>query len=72
MAELVFFSGTMDSGKSTLALQTHHNHEARGLDGLLYTRQDRAGEAVISSATRIADTITGVMPPPGRVQCPTK
>lgn len=49
MAELVFFSGTMDSGKSTLALQTHHNHEARGLDGLLYTRQDRAGEAVISS-----------------------
>ena len=30
MAELQFFTGTMDSGKSTLALQTHHNHAARG------------------------------------------
>ena len=30
MAELVFFSGTMDSGKSTLALQMEHNHTARG------------------------------------------
>jgi thymidine kinase len=49
VAELVFFSGTMDSGKSTLALQTHHNHRARGREGLLFTRQDRAGEAVISS-----------------------
>lgn len=49
MSELVFFSGTMDSGKSTLALQTAHNHAARGRDGLLFTRQDRAGEAVISS-----------------------
>lgn len=49
MSELVFFSGTMDSGKSTLALQTAHNHAARGRDGLLFTRQDRAGEATISS-----------------------
>ncbi len=49
MSDLVFFSGTMDSGKSTLALQTAHNHAARGRDGLLFTRQDRAGEAVISS-----------------------
>jgi thymidine kinase len=49
MAELVFFSGPMDCGKSTLALQMHHNHAARGRDGLLFTRQDRAGAAVISS-----------------------
>ena len=49
MAELVFFSGTMDCGKSTLALQMHHNHVARGRDGVLYTRQDRAGAATISS-----------------------
>jgi thymidine kinase len=49
VAELVFFSGTMDSGKSTLALQTAHNHAARGRDGLLFTRNDRAGHAVISS-----------------------
>ena len=26
VAELVFFSGTMDCGKSTLALQMDHNH----------------------------------------------
>ena len=33
LAELVFFSGTMDCGKSTLALQMDHNHSARGRDG---------------------------------------
>ena len=49
MAELVFFSGTMDSGKSTLALQMHHNNAARGRDGLLFTRHDRAGVARLSS-----------------------
>ncbi len=49
MAELVFFSGTMDSGKSTLALQVDHNHRARGRRGLLFTRDDRAGADVISS-----------------------
>ena len=49
MAELVFFTGTMDCGKSTLALQMDHNHAARGRGGLLLTRFDRAGEAVISS-----------------------
>lgn len=49
MAELVFFSGTMDCGKSTLALQMHHNHAARGRDGVLFTRDDRAGAATISS-----------------------
>jgi thymidine kinase len=49
MAELVFFSGTMDSGKSTLALQTDHNHRARGRHGLIFTRDDRAGVARLSS-----------------------
>ncbi|MEJ5914208.1 thymidine kinase [Pseudokineococcus sp. 1T1Z-3] len=49
MAELVFFSGTMDCGKSTLALQVDHNHAARGKGGLVLTRQDRAGQAVVSS-----------------------
>ncbi len=33
VAELVFFSGTMDCGKSTLALQMDHNHAARGRAG---------------------------------------
>jgi thymidine kinase len=39
----------MDSGKSTLALQTNHNHAARGRVGRLFTSRDRAGEARISS-----------------------
>ncbi|MFL6114806.1 MAG: thymidine kinase [Catenulispora sp.] len=49
MAELVFFTGTMDSGKSTLALQLDHNHNARGRSGLIFTRDDRAGSSIISS-----------------------
>ncbi|MFM9050639.1 MAG: thymidine kinase [Actinomycetota bacterium] len=49
MAELVFFSGTMDCGKSTLALQTDHNHASRGRAGLVFTQHDRAGTAVLSS-----------------------
>ncbi|KQW53210.1 thymidine kinase [Nocardioides sp. Root1257] len=49
MAELHFFTGTMDSGKSTLALQTNHNHAARGRVGRIFTTHDRAGEAQLSS-----------------------
>ena len=49
MAELVFFSGTMDCGKSTLALQMDYNHSARGRGGILFSRNDRAGDSVISS-----------------------
>lgn len=49
MAELSFFAGTMDCGKSTLALQMDHNHRARGRVGLIFTRLDRAGEARLSS-----------------------
>ncbi|WP_424211407.1 thymidine kinase [Streptomyces sp. BI20] len=49
MSELVFFSGTMDCGKSTLALQITHNRSARGLQGVIFTRDDRAGEGKLSS-----------------------
>ena len=49
VAELQFFTGTMDSGKSTLALQTNHNHAARGRVGRIFTTHDRAGEATLSS-----------------------
>jgi thymidine kinase len=49
MRELVFFSGTMDCGKSTLALQIGHNRSARGLQGVIFTRDDRAGEGKLSS-----------------------
>jgi thymidine kinase len=49
VAELVFFTGTMDCGKSTLALQMDHTHASRGRAGLLFTQHDRSGEAVLSS-----------------------
>lgn len=49
MAELIFFSGTMDCGKSTLALQMDHNHRARGRGGVRFSCNDRAGESTISS-----------------------
>lgn len=49
VAELTFRTGTMDAGKSTLALQTNHNHAARGRVGRLFTSHDRAGAATVSS-----------------------
>jgi len=54
MAELIFFSGTMDCGKSTLALQMDHNRSARGRRGLVFTRNDRAGSGVLSSRLGLA------------------
>jgi thymidine kinase len=54
MAELLFFTGTMDSGKSTLALQTNHNHAARVREGRLFTTHDRAGAATLSSRLGLA------------------
>jgi len=62
VAELQFFTGTMDSGKSTLALQTNHNHAARGRVGRIFTTHDRAGEALLSSRlglTHDAIEVTG-------------
>jgi thymidine kinase len=49
VAELQFFTGTMDSGKSTLALQTNHNHAVRGREGRIFSSHDRAGTATVSS-----------------------
>jgi hypothetical protein len=44
----VFFSGTMDCGKSTLALQMDYNHRAGGPGGVGFSRHDRAGGSRIS------------------------
>ena len=49
MAELVFFTGTMDCGKSTLAAQVNYNHKSRGRRGLVFTMKDRAGSGILSS-----------------------
>lgn len=49
MAELCYYTGPMDCGKSTLALQLDYTHTAGGRRGRLFTSHDRAGEAMISS-----------------------
>ena len=49
MASFRYFTGPMDCGKSTLALQIDHTHTAGGRRGRLFTSRDRAGEAIISS-----------------------
>jgi len=48
MASLRFSFGTMGSGKSTVALQIHHNLSSRELYGLLLTTLDREGRQVTS------------------------
>lgn len=61
MPELVFFCGTMDCGKSTLALQIMHNRSARGLRGVVFARDDRAGQGKISSRLGlVADAVEAV------------
>ncbi|MEX1162222.1 MAG: thymidine kinase [Nitriliruptor sp.] len=48
MADLTFFYGTMNCGKSTLALQIHHNAAMAGKHCLLFTKHDRQGGAISS------------------------
>ncbi|HJQ02993.1 MAG TPA: thymidine kinase [Jatrophihabitans sp.] len=48
-AHLKFFYGPMDCGKSTLALQTDHNHARQGRHGLLLTRYDRSGGPTVTT-----------------------
>ena len=54
-AELKFFYGPMDCGKSTLALQINHNHARQGRQGLLLTQKDRSGAPAITSRMGVAD-----------------
>jgi thymidine kinase len=61
VAELQFFTGTMDCGKSTLALQMDHNHATRGRVGRIFTSHDRAGSARLSS--RLGLTVDAVEVP---------
>lgn len=48
MAELTFFFGTMNCGKSTLALQIHHNAVRAGKHVVLFTKHDRGGSTISS------------------------
>jgi thymidine kinase len=52
----------MDSGKSTLALQTNHNHAARGRSGRIFTAHDRAGSAMVSSRLGLTHDAVEVAP----------
>jgi thymidine kinase len=49
MAELTYFTGPMDCGKSTLALQVAYTESTAGRQGRLFTMLDRSGEAAITS-----------------------
>lgn len=57
MATLRFSFGTMGSGKSTMALQIHHNLASRELFGLLLTTLDREGAQVTSRLGVAAEAI---------------
>lgn len=57
MATLRFSFGTMGSGKSTMALQIHHNLASRELYGLLLTMLDRQGPRVTSRLGVAAEAI---------------
>jgi thymidine kinase len=48
-AQLRFFHGPMDCGKSTLALQVDHNQSRQGRHGILLTQGDRSSAPQISS-----------------------
>ena len=48
-AQLKFFYGPMDCGKSTLALQMDYNHTRQGRRGLMLTRYDRSMGARVTS-----------------------
>jgi thymidine kinase len=61
MATLRFSFGTMGSGKSTMALQIHHNLASRDLFGLLLTALDREG-AKVSSRLGVAADAVEVLP----------
>jgi thymidine kinase len=50
----------MDSGKSTLALQTNYNNTMAFKNGMLFTKQDRAGIGTIYSRIGISAKATEV------------
>jgi thymidine kinase len=62
VAEFLYFTGPMDCGKSTLALQFDHTHSAGGRKGRLFTSHDRAGEATISSRLGLTRPAVEVTP----------
>lgn len=62
MPELVFFTGPMDCGKSTLALQVDYTQSTHDRKGLLFTCKDRAGQAAITSRIGLSSSAMEVTP----------
>ena len=55
-AQLKFFYGPMDCGKSTLALQIDHNQARQGRHGLLLVLYDRSGMPKITTRVGLSRT----------------
>ena len=62
MAHLTYFTGPMNCGKSTLALQVDHTESTAGRRGLRFTCFDRGGEATISSRIGLVRAAIEVTP----------
>lgn len=62
MPELSYFTGPMDCGKSTLALQLDYTQTTGGRRGRLFTSHDRAGEATVSSRLGLTRPAVEVQP----------
>ena len=62
MASLTYFTGPMNCGKSTLALQIDYTESGAGRRGLRFTCLDRGGQAVISSRIGLSARATEVTP----------
>jgi thymidine kinase len=59
-AQLKFFYGPMDCGKSTLALQIDHNQARQGRHGLLLVLHDRSGEPQITTRVGLSRTAVDI------------
>ena len=62
MATLTYFTGPMNCGKSTLALQVDYTNASAGRRGLRFTCLDRGGEARISSRIGLVASAIEVVP----------
>ena len=60
VAELTYFTGPMDCGKSTLALQVAYTESEAGRKGRLFTMLDRSGEPAITSRIGLTAPATEV------------
>ncbi|MBA3523843.1 MAG: thymidine kinase [Geodermatophilaceae bacterium] len=61
-AQLRFFHGPMDCGKSTLALQIDHNHARQGRLGLILTQDDRSAQGRITTRVGLSRTAVELSP----------